>query len=120
MATAETKKEQGTKAVDEKLKKLKAHKDELKQGGGKARIAKQHEGGKLTARERIEKLADPNSFQEIGLFARHRCTNFDMAEKEMPSDGVVTGAIKVDGKLVHVASQDFTVSGGSAGEMHND
>ncbi len=122
MATPEAKVEPqvNKKTIDEKIQKLEAHRKEVQLGGGKARIDKQHEGGKLTARERIEKLADPGSFQEIGLFARHRSTNFDMAGKDMPADGVVTGAVKVDGKLVHVASQDFTVAGGSAGEVHND
>jgi methylmalonyl-CoA carboxyltransferase 12S subunit len=122
MATPEMKIEPqvNTKTIDEKIKKLESHRKEVKLGGGKSRIAKQHESGKLTARERVEKLADPGSFQEIGLFAKHRCTNFDMADKDMPADGVVTGAVKVDGRLVHVASQDFTVAGGSAGEVHND
>jgi methylmalonyl-CoA carboxyltransferase large subunit len=122
MATPEMKIEPkvSTKTIDEKLKALETHREEVKLGGGKARIDKQHESGKLTARERIDKLADPGTFQEIGLFARHRSTYFDMADKELPSDGNVTGAIKVDGRLVHVASQDFTVAGGSAGEVHND
>jgi methylmalonyl-CoA carboxyltransferase large subunit len=120
MATVEMKIEPQVNTIDEKLKKLEAHRAEVKLGGGKARIDKQHEGGKLTARERVEKLADPESFQEIGLFACHRCTHFDMADKDLPADGVVTGAVKIDGRLVHVASQDFTVAGGSAGEIHND
>ena len=76
--------------------------------------------GKLTARERVERLVDRGSFQEIGLFARHRATYFGMADKELPADGVVTGCATIDGRLVHLASQDFTVAGGAAGEMHCD
>ena len=87
-------------------------------GGGKERIAKQHGAGKLTARERIDKLVDQTSFQEIGIFANHRSTYFGMAEKEVPADGVITGCAEVDGRTVHLASQDFTVLGGAAGEVH--
>src|SRR5207237_6588286 len=76
------------------------------------------EQGKLTARERIEALADPGSFEEIGLFAQHRQINFGLGGKDIPADGVVTGAASVDGRLIHLASQDFTVLGGSAGEVH--
>ena len=76
--------------------------------------------GKLTARERVDALVDPGSFEEIGLFAEHRATLFGMAGKELPADGVVTGAASVDGRLVHLASQDFTVAGGSAGEVHSN
>ncbi len=74
--------------------------------------------GKLSARERIAKLVDLDSFQEIGLFAKHRATYFGMADKELPADGVVTGCATVDGRLIHLASQDFTVAGGAAGEVH--
>lgn len=118
MATAQP--QMSTAAIDEKIRQVKEQREKLQKGGGEDRIKKQHEGGKLTARERVNRLVDPGSFQEIGLFAQHRCTNFDMAGKELPADGVVTGAGKVDGRLIHVASQDFTVAGGSAGEMHND
>src|SRR5579884_4002395 len=99
----------------EDLRKKRAH---LQAGGGAERQAKQREQGKLTARERIDALADPGSFEEIGLFAQHRQANFGLAGKEIPADGVVTGAAAVDGRLVHLASQDFTVLGGSAGEVH--
>ena len=75
--------------------------------------------GKLTARERIAALVDAESFEEFGLFAQHRQVNFGMADKEVPADGVVTGAASVDGRLIHLASQDFTVLGGSAGEVHS-
>ena len=88
-------------------------------GGGEARLEKQHQGGKLTARERVDALVDPDSFDESGLFAEHRATLFGMAGRDFPADGVVTGAATVSGRLVHLASQDFTVSGGSAGEVHS-
>src|SRR4051812_43244318 len=109
-----------TMGIEEKIQKLRDRKAELRQGGGAERVEKQHQSGKLTARERIERVADPNSFQEFGLFAKHRATEFGMAGKEFPADGVVTGAAQVDGRLIHLASQDFTVGGGSAGEVHSD
>ncbi len=109
-----------TKTMAEKLTDLSAKRVKLEQGGGQARIDKQHASGKLTARERIARLVDQGSFQEIGLFALHRSTYFGMAGKEMPADGVVTGCAQIDGRQVHLASQDFTVGGGSAGETHND
>jgi methylmalonyl-CoA carboxyltransferase large subunit len=112
--------EKSQKTMAEKISNLDAKRTELKLGGGSERIEKQHASGKLTARERIARLVDPNSFQEIGLFALHRSTYFGMADKEMPADGVVTGCAKIDGRQVHLASQDFTVGGGSAGETHND
>ena len=82
-------------------------------GGGTDRIHKQHEGGKLTARERIDLLVDPGSFVEIGRFVTHRCTDFGMAEQKILGDGVVTGHGLVDGRKVFVFAQDFTVFGGS-------
>jgi len=108
-----------TTAVD-KISALRAMRAELELGGGKERIEKQHESGKLTARERIAKLVDKGSFEEIGLFARHRATYFGMADKVLPADGVVTGCATIDGRLVHMASQDFTVLGGAAGETHSN
>src|SRR3954447_4734077 len=98
---------------------LRAKKEQLHQGGGPDRLAKQKEQGKLTARERIDGLVDPGSFEEVGLFAQHRQVNFGLAGKEVPADGVVTGAASVDGRLIHLASQDFSVLGGSAGEIHS-
>jgi propionyl-CoA carboxylase beta chain len=83
------------------------------QGGGPARIQKQHEGGKLTARERIDLLLDPGSFIEIGRLVTHRCTDFGMENQKFPGDGVVTGHGTVDGRKVFVFAQDFTVFGGS-------
>ncbi len=104
--------------IEDKIQELNRRKEELSLGGGQQRIDKHHAGGSLTARERIHALVDQDSFQESGLFAEHRCTNFGMAGKLMAADGVVTGAGSVNGRLVHLASQDFTVAGGAAGEMH--
>jgi methylmalonyl-CoA carboxyltransferase large subunit len=106
-------------SMDELVEELRRKKERLKQGGGPDRLAKQKAEGKLTARERIDALVDPGSFEEVGLFAQHRQVHFGMAGKEIPADGVVTGAAAVDGRLVHLASQDFTVLGGSAGEVHS-
>src|SRR5687768_17541870 len=100
----------------EALRQKKAH---LRQGGGSEKLAKHKEQGKLTARERVDVLVDPGSLEEFGLFAQHRNTSFGMAGKELAADGVVTAAATVDGRLVHLASQDFTVVGGSAGEIHS-
>ena len=93
-------------------------KEQLYQGGGEKAIEKQHAAGKYTARERLEMLFDEGSFVETGLFVRHRCTNFGMADKEAAADGVVTGRGTINGRLVYAASQDFTVFGGALGEMH--
>jgi methylmalonyl-CoA carboxyltransferase large subunit len=103
-----------------KTSQLHQERKRIQMGGGEDRIKKQHEAGKLTARERIDRLVDPDSLQELGMFAKHRATLFGMADKEFPADGVVTGAAYVDGRLVHLASQDFTVGGGAAGEVHSD
>lgn len=89
-----------------------------RQGGGEARINAQHQKGKLTARERIEVLLDPNSFTETGMFVSHRCDNFGMQDKKFLGDGVVTGHGTINGRLVFIYSQDFTVLGGSLGEYH--
>jgi methylmalonyl-CoA carboxyltransferase large subunit len=104
--------------IDDKLRELRAKRACIKEAGGAERIEKQHSSGKLTSRERIEELVDPNSFQEIGAFAKHRATLFGMAEKDIPADGVVTGCAMIDDRLVHLASQDFTACGGTAGEVH--
>ena len=104
--------------IGDKIAALEAKRAKLELGGGKARIDRQHASGKLAARERVERLVDKGSFEEIGLFCRHRATYFGMAEKELPADGVVTGCASIDGRLVHLASQDFTVAGGAAGETH--
>jgi len=86
--------------------------------GDAARVAKQHEGGKLTARERVEILLDKGSFVETDRFARHRAKDFGMDKVDLPGDGVVTGHGKIDGRLVFLFSQDFTQMGGSLGETH--
>jgi methylmalonyl-CoA carboxyltransferase large subunit len=105
--------------MQEKIADLRKRTSEEMLGGGEERLEKQHQGGKLTARERVDALVDPGSFEETGLFAEHRATLFGMAGKSFPADGVVTGAASVSGRLIHLASQDFTVSGGSAGEVHS-
>ncbi len=87
-------------------------------GGGRRRIDAQHAKGKLTARERIELLLDPGSFEEYDMFVEHGCTDFGMAEQRVPGDGVVTGQGTINGRLVFVFSQDFTVFGGSLSEAH--
>jgi acetyl-CoA carboxylase carboxyltransferase component len=99
----------------EKLRQLRA---ESQQGGGEARIKKQRDAGKMTARERIELLLDRGSFHEIDAFATHRETNFGMDKQTYLGDSVITGWGTVDGRLVYVFSQDFTIFGGSLGEVH--
>ena len=99
-------------------KDLREEEEKIKLGGGDERIKRQHSAGKLIARERIEKLLDTNSFVEINMFVEHQCTDFGMGNKELPAEGVVTGYGRIDGRLVFVFSQDFTVMGGSTGEMH--
>ena len=106
-------------AIEKKIEQLRKKRAELMLGGGQAKIDKHHQQGKLTARERIDALVDSNSFQESGLFATHRQTNFGMDTQKLAADGVVTGAGTVNGRLVHIASQDFTVMGGAAGEVHS-
>ena len=106
-------------SMQARVEELRRRRDRVMLGGGADKLEKHRQSGKLTARERIEALVDPGSFQETGLFATHRATLFGMADKEMPADGVVTGAASIDGRLVHLASQDFTVAGGSAGEVHS-
>ncbi|MCB9919809.1 MAG: acyl-CoA carboxylase subunit beta [Planctomycetes bacterium] len=88
------------------------------EGGGQDRIQKQHEKGKLTARERVELLVDPESFREIDRFVTHRCRDFDMEDKQFLGDGVVTGSATVDGRQILLFSQDFTVFGGSLSESN--
>ncbi len=104
--------------TDEKINDLHVRKEIIEAGGGTDKIAKQHESGKLTARERLEKLFDSNSFVEIDAFVETRAIDFDMQKKKVPGDGVVTGYGSIDGRPVFVSSQDFTVIGGSLGEAH--
>jgi methylmalonyl-CoA carboxyltransferase large subunit len=105
-------------SIESKIDELRRKRSVIEQGGGKQRIDKQHASGKLTARERVAGLVDRGSFQEIGLFAKHRSTLFGMDGKDVPADGVVTGCAMIDGRPVQIASQDFTVLGGAAGEVH--
>jgi methylmalonyl-CoA carboxyltransferase large subunit len=105
--------------MQEKIAELRKRREKAKQGGGADKLEKQRKEGKLTARERIDVMVDPGSFEESGLFAEHRAVLFGMAGKSFPADGVVTGAASIQGRLVHLASQDFTVAGGSAGEVHS-
>jgi len=100
------------------LEELERRREAARQGGGQRRIDAQHAKGKLTARERIGALLDEGSFEEWDVFAEHRCTDFDMAEKAVPGDGVVTGYGTINGRTVFVFSQDFTVFGGSLSEAH--
>ena len=105
-------------AMEEKVALLNSKRKKVLAGGGEKRVEKQHASGKKTARERIALLLDPGSFVELDQFVAHRCTNFGQEKKELPGEGVVTGYGTVDGRLVYVFAQDFTVEGGSLGEMH--
>ena len=100
------------------LEQLDAKRKAAQAGGGAKRIAAQHQRGKLSARERLDLLLDLGSFEEIDVFVEHRCTEFGMAEQRVPGDGVVTGSGTINGRLVFVFSQDFTVFGGSLSEAH--
>jgi propionyl-CoA carboxylase beta chain len=100
-------------ALKENLDQLERLHHDAELGGGEERIERQHASGRLTARERVEALLDPGSFVETDKFKTHRCTDFDMQRKKVPGDGVVTGYGTIDGRLVYVFSQDFTVFGGS-------
>ncbi len=106
--------------MSRKLTELNELKLKLRSGGGEKAVEKQHSLGKMTARERLEKLFDAGTFVETGLFVKHRCTNFGMDKKESPAEGVVTGFGQINGRLTYAAAQDFTVIGGSLGEMHAD
>lgn len=102
----------------QKVELLHKNLEHVRMGGGQSRIDKQHAKGKMTARERLEILFDEGSFVEIGALVKHRCVNFGQDKKDLPGEGVVTGYGTVDGKLVYAFAQDFTVEGGSLGEMH--
>jgi len=104
--------------MQEILAKLEDMRAGARQGGGDKRIQAQHAKGKLTARERIDVLLDEGSFEEWDMFVEHRCTDFGMAAQKVPGDGVVTGHGTINGRLVFVFSQDFTVFGGSLSEAH--
>ncbi len=105
-------------AIEDKIKQLLDKRELAKLGGGQKRIDSQHKKGKLTARERIDLLLDEGSFEEFDMFVSHRCTDFGIENEKYLSDGVVTGYGTIDGRLVYVFSQDFTVFGGSLSEMY--
>ena len=100
------------------LQQLEDRRTEARLGGGQKRIDSQHAKGKLTARERVEVLLDEGSFEEFDMFKSHRCTEFDMQQTKFAGDGVVTGWGTINGRLVYLYSQDFTVFGGSLSETH--
>jgi methylmalonyl-CoA carboxyltransferase large subunit len=106
-------------SMEQRIEELRKKRQHIYNGGGADKLEKHRASGKLTARERIDALVDLGSFLETGAFAQHRATLFGMAGKDAPADGVVTGSAAIGGRLVHVASQDFTVLGGSAGELHS-
>ncbi len=101
-----------------KTEDLQSLRASIEQGGGYGKIKKQHDSGKMTARERLGMLFDEGSFVEIDAFVKHRCSEFNMANTDAPGEGVVTGYGTVDGRLIYAYAQDFTVIGGSLGEMH--
>src|SRR6202171_708881 len=107
-----------SRAMSDILRRLDEKRGAARAGGGVRRVESQHAKGKLTARERLELLLDPDSFEEWDMFVEHRSHDFGMAEQKVPGDGVVTGYGTVNGKLVFVFSQDFTVFGGSLSEAH--
>src|SRR5437870_12867401 len=105
-------------SMREKLELLQQKRAEAELGGGAERIQAQHDKGKMTARERLEVLLDPGSLVELDRFVTHRATDFGLADEKYLGDGVVTGHGRIDGRLVYVFSQDFTVFGGSLSEAH--
>lgn len=106
------------KENEEKILEAKARREKIKQMGGPKQIEKQHSKSKFTARERIEKLFDPDTFNEIDMFVKHRCNLFGMDKKEIPGDAAVCGSGKINGRPVFVAAEDFTSAAGTFGEMH--
>jgi propionyl-CoA carboxylase beta chain len=104
--------------MQELIEELEKRRAQARLGGGQKRIDAQHKKGKLTARERIEVLLDSGSFEEWDMFVEHRCADFDMDQSHIPGDGVVTGYGTINGRLVFVFSQDFTVFGGALSEAH--
>ncbi len=104
--------------MEKLIQELENRKARILLAGGADKIEKQHQSGKLSARERIDKLLDRDTFVETDMFVHHRCDNFGMDKVEAPDDGVVTGYGKIDGRQVFIFSQDFTVLGGSLGEAH--
>ncbi|MCX7682558.1 MAG: methylmalonyl-CoA carboxyltransferase [Anaerolineae bacterium] len=105
-------------SLNPRIAQLRAMREQARMGGGRERIERQHEKGKLTARERIEKLVDAGSFRELDMFVTHRATGFGVEKQKYLGDSVVTGWGYIDGRLVYLFSQDFTVFGGSLSEVH--
>ena len=105
-------------SVEEKIRALKEREAKIREMGGPGPVAKQQAQGKLTARQRLDRLFDKGTFREIDMFVEHRCVHFDMQQVEIPSDGVVTGHGLVNGRPVFAFAQDFTSRAGSLGEMH--
>src|SRR6202158_2478255 len=99
-----------------KSEELRRRHEAAEQGGGPERRARQHQEGKLSARERIELLLDENSFEELDKLVTHRCRDFGMEEQSIPGDGFITGYGRIEGRLVYVFAQDFTILGGSLSE----
>ena len=108
----------GEKSTEEKITELHVLKEAATLGGGLTRIEAQHKKGKLTARERLDLLLDPDTFNELDMFVTHRTTDFGLDEQKIPGDGVVTGYGRIEGRPVYVFAQDFTVFGGSLSEAH--
>src|SRR5256884_4690141 len=104
--------------ISEKLKELQELHRRAEEGGGPERCKRQHDASKLTARERVHFLVDEGSFEELDKFVEHRCVDLGMANQRVPGDGVVTGYGRIDGRLVYVFAQDFTVFGGSLSEAY--
>ena len=102
----------------EKREFLKQKKEKIAQGGGEARVKKQHAQGKMTARERLVHLFDSGTFIETDAFIKNRCTRFGMDKLDFDGESVVTGYGQVNGRIVYAFSQDFTITGGALGEMH--
>jgi propionyl-CoA carboxylase beta chain len=104
--------------IEDRFKELERREAEARGGGGEERVKRQHEAGKLTARERLDLLLDPNTFEELDTFVVHGCRDFGMEERQTAGDGVVCGHGRIDGRLVYVFAQDFTVFGGSVSEAN--
>ncbi len=102
--------------IPKNIERLHSLQDKARLGGGEARIKQQHDKGKLTARERIDLLLDEGSFQELDMLVQHRNRDFGLEKQKFLGDGVVTGYGRIDGRLVYLFSQDFTVLGGSLSE----
>lgn len=105
-------------STQDKIERMRKRTEKILAAGGPERVSKQHASGKMTARERIAALLDPGTFVELDRFVEHRCTNFGMEKKDLPGEGVTTGYGTINNRLVYVFAQDFTVEGGSLGEMH--